>query len=142
MRKFVMCFCILLITFSLVACKERSTLDDVIVDIEGSTKFEEKDIEKAVNCVKDNFSFPGSTLKKLWYDEEESNLFIEGYLNNGKGSINGVSPENVIVLLSNFHVDGSGDNPVLNPNTTYTDYKWILIREDKTGDWIVDDCGY
>ncbi len=27
----------------------------------------------------------------------------------------------LLFLLSNFDVDGSGDNPVLEPNSTYTD---------------------
>jgi hypothetical protein len=45
-------------------------------------------------------------------------------------------------LLSNFDVDGSGENPVLNPNSTYSDYGWILIRDKKNGDWVIDDKGY
>ncbi|ECP8679114.1 DUF4829 domain-containing protein, partial [Campylobacter jejuni] len=50
---------------------------------------------------------------------------MDSYLENGRGLTNGVKEENVIILLSNFDVDGSGDNPVLNPNTTYSDYQWI-----------------
>ncbi len=56
--------------------------------------------------------------------------------------INEVKAENVIILLSNFDVDSSGDNPALNPNTTYLDYQWILIRDSKNNSWKIDDSGY
>ncbi|MBC2801520.1 DUF4829 domain-containing protein [Campylobacter jejuni] len=78
----------------------------------------------------------------MWYDEEKSNYLIDSYLENGRGLTNGVKEENVIILLSNFDVDGSGDNPVLNPNTTYSDYQWILIRDSKNNVWKIDDFGY
>jgi hypothetical protein len=63
-------------------------------------------------------------------------------MENGKGSVNGVDSKNVIILISEFVVDGSGKNPVLNPNSTYTDYQWILIRQGENSDWIIDDQGY
>ena len=59
-----------------------------------------------------------------------------------KGSENNVKSENVIVLISEFDVDDSGDNPVLNPGETYIDYNFILIRDDKNSDWRIDDCGF
>ncbi len=88
------------------------------------------------------FAFPACTLTKVWYSEEISNTFIEGYLLNRNGSINGIRSEDIIVLLSNFDVDGSGDNPVLNPNSTYSDFNWILTRDSKTSDWKIEDFGY
>ena len=60
----------------------------------------------------------------------------------GRGSENEVEPKNVIVLLCDFYVDDSGDNPVLNPGETYTDYNFILIRDDKNSNWKVDDWGF
>ncbi|RII34623.1 DUF4829 domain-containing protein [Clostridium chromiireducens] len=81
-------------------------------------------------------------MTKLWYDEKKSDQFIEGYLKNGRGSVNGVKPENVIVLLSNFDVDPSGGDGSLNPNSTYDNYNWILIRGSKMDNWKVDDRGY
>ncbi|NRT63569.1 hypothetical protein B0P06_000187 [Clostridium saccharoperbutylacetonicum] len=56
--------------------------------------------------------------------------------------MNGVKTENVIVLLSNFDVDSSGGDGSLNPNSTYDNYNWILIRDSKTDSWKVDDRGY
>ena len=110
--------------------------------IHPTNKFTIEEITKAIDCVKQNFSFPACTLTKLWYDEEKSNSFTQDYLKYGKGSVNGAQAENVIVILSNFDVDSSGDNPVLNPNSTYTEYRWILIRDSKTSNWEIDDCGY
>lgn len=78
----------------------------------------------------------------MWYDEEKSNNFISDYLKNGRGSVNGVKHKNVIALLSNFDVDSSGGDGSLNPNSTYSNWNWILIRDSKTGIWKVDDWGY
>lgn len=121
---------------------KESSKDDLIIDIGNSTQFTEKEIAEAINTVKDNFKFPASTLTKIWYNEEESDKFSKLYLESGKGSINGVKPENVIVLLSNFDVDDSGDNPVLNPDSTYENYQWVVIRDNNTSDWRIDDWGY
>ena len=131
MKKIIILFCCLLSVFSLVACNKGSVSNDILIEVSKSTKFSKDEIENAIQNVKSNFSFPGATLTKIWYDEEKSNYLIDTYLENGRGLTNGVKEENVIILLSNFDVDGSGDNPVLNPNTTYSDYQWILIRDSK-----------
>ena len=142
-KKVISSFCIILIVFSLVACKEAGKTNNVAVNINKSVKFKKAEINDAVVCVKKKFKdFQGCNLTNLWYDEEKSNQFIEGYLKNGNGSVNGVSAENVIVLLSNFHVDSSGGDGSLNPNSTYSDWNWVLIRDSKTGQWRADDWGY
>lgn len=46
-----------------------------------------------------------------------------------------------IVLLSSFDVDSSGGDGSLNPNSTYSDWKWILVRTDG-GKWQHVDHGY
>ena len=142
MKKIIILFCCLLSVFSLVSCNKGSSSNDILIEVSKSTKFSKDEIENAIKTVKSNFSFPGATLTKIWYDEEKSNSLVDGYLENGNGLTNGVKAENVIILLSNFDVDGSGDNPVLNPNTTYSDYQWILIRDSKNNVWKIDDFGY
>lgn len=109
---------------------------------ENVSKFSKEEIAEAIKAVEDNFNFPASTLTKVWYDEEKAETMRKSYLENGRGSVNGVKAENVIVLLSNFEVDDSGDNPVLNPDSTYENYQWILIRDSKESDWKIDDWGY
>ncbi|NMA83439.1 MAG: DUF4829 domain-containing protein [Epulopiscium sp.] len=142
MKKIIVSLFTILLVFLLVACNKETTNDELITDIGDSTNFTEEEICNAIKIVKDNFAFPASTLTKIWYNEEESNRFTKFYLESGRGSVNGANPENVIVLLTNFDVDDSGDNPVLNPGSTYENFQWILIRDDKTSKWIIDDSGY
>lgn len=142
MRRIIIIFLIITLLFSLVACNKSDVNRDLIIDIEDSTKFTKEEVSEAIDLVVENFSFPASTLTKVSYDEETSNELVNVYIQYGKGSVNGVKPENVIVILTDFDVDDSGDNPVLNPSSTYTDYQWILIRDSKTSDWIIDDWGY
>ena len=44
-------------------------------------------------------------------------------------------------MLSNFTVDGSGGDGSLNPNSTYKNWNWILVRGG-SGDWTLKDWGY
>ncbi|MPW27171.1 DUF4829 domain-containing protein [Alkalibaculum sp. M08DMB] len=143
MKKIIASICIILVVFSLAACKQVGKTNNVEVNTGKSNKFSQEEINDAINCVKKKFKgFEGCNLTKLWYDEEKSNDFIEGYLENGKGSVNGVKAENVIVLSSEFDVDSSGGDGGFNPNSTYSNWNWILIRESKTSDWKVNDWGY
>lgn len=139
---FILVIVIVFIVISTI--KQGGITDNVVVNIGDSSKFTEEEINKAVDCVISNFEYgyPGCTLTKIWYDEEKSNSSVEGYLQYGRGAKNGVNPENVIILLSNFDVDDSGDILPLNPNSTYTNYNWILIRSSKRSKWRLDDRGY
>ena len=142
MKKIVIYLSMILMIFSLVGCNQNNKPTDIKVDIGESTKFSKEEIDNAVDCLKRSFDFEACTLTKIYYNEEISNTAVEDYLQFGNGSVNKVKAENVIVLLSDFDVNNSGDNPVLNPGETYTNYNWILIRDDKNSDWKVDDCGF
>jgi len=81
-----------------------------------STKFSAAEIEAAEDCVLKKFKdFEGCDLEKLWY--------------------------NVIILLSDFRVDSTGGGG-FTPNSTCPDWNWILIRDEKSDAWRVDDWGY
>ena len=142
MKKIVIYLSMILMIFSLVGCNQNNKSTNIKLDIGESTKFSKEEIDNAVDCLKRSFDFVACTLTKIYYNEEISNTAVEDYLQFGNGSVNKVKAENVIVLLSDFDVDNSGDNPVLNPGETYTNYNWILIRDDKNSDWKVDDCGF
>ena len=142
MKKIVIYLSMILMIFSLVGCNQNNKPTNINVDIGESTKFSKEEIDNAVDCLKRSFDFEACTLTKIYYNEEISNTAVEDYLQFGNGSVNKVKAENVIVLLSDFDVDNSGDNPVLNPGENYTNYNWILIRDDKNSDWKVDDCGF
>lgn len=139
MKRVVKYLSIILVTFLLFGCTKNT---NITIDIKESTKFSEEEINKAVDCLKENFNFEACTLTKIYYDENKSNTAIENYLQFGKGSENKVEPENIIVLLCDFDVDNSGDNTVLNPGETYTNYNFILIRDGKSSNWKVDDWGF
>lgn len=142
MKKIVIYLSMILMIFSLVGCNQNNKPTNIKLDIGESTKFSKEEIDNAVDCLKRSFDFEACTLTKIYYNEEISNTAVEDYLQFGNGSVNKVKAENVIVLLSDFDVDNSGNNPVLNPGETYTNYNWILIRDDKNSDWKVDDCGF
>lgn len=142
MKKIVIYLSMILMIFSLVGCNQNNKPTNIKVDIGESTKFSKEEIDNAVDCLKRSFDFEACTLTKIYYNEEISNTAVEDYLQFGNGSVNKVKAENVIVLLSDFDVDNSGDNPVLNPGETYTNYNWILIRDDKNSNWKVDDWGF
>ena len=142
MKKIVIYLSMILMIFLLVGCNQNNKPTDIKLDIGESTKFSKEEIDNAVDCLKRSFDFEACTLTKIYYNEEISNTAVEDYLQFGNGSVNKVKDENVIVLLSDFDVDNSGDNPVLNPGETYTNYNWILIRDDKNSDWKVDDWGF
>ncbi len=127
-----------------INAKEFDKDQDTIIDIGESIKFDKTEIINAVTSVKNNFNFPKSTLTKIWYNEDYSNKQVGFYLNNGKGIGSGIKPENIIVLLSDFDVDKSAtpEETVLTPGQTYTNYHWVLIRDNKTRDWKVDSWGY
>jgi hypothetical protein len=84
-------------------------------------------------------------LQRLWYDEEISDRIIQtamssGGMNTIKNS--GTEPENIIVLLSDFYASSLSDGGGFNPDSTYTDWMWILIRDSKNEEWKIADWGY
>ena len=133
------------ICLALSACIQNGGIaDNVEVTIGASERFSNAEIESAVNMVIKKFAadFNGCELLQLWYDEGHSDIFVASYMNYGRGNSNGVESENVIVLLSNFSVDASGGDGSLNPNDTYFNWNWILIRDNANSNWRVDDWGY
>ncbi|MCC3868520.1 hypothetical protein K0039_09925 [Terrisporobacter mayombei] len=50
--------------------------------------------------------------------------------------------DEAIILLSNFDVDSSGGDGSLDPNSTYTDWQWILVRDRENSKWTLKTWGY
>ncbi|WP_040196404.1 hypothetical protein [Candidatus Soleaferrea massiliensis] len=116
----------LIMCLTLVACNAGKT-DQVSVSIGTSSKFSLEDIENAVQRVKEKFKdFEDCELLELWYDETADTS----------------TSKNSMVLLSNFKVGPSGGNGSLEPNSTYTEWQWILIRDNTSDNWLVKDWGY
>ena len=128
----------IMIIFSLTGCKGKSD-GDIRIDKGVSRKFSDEEIDSAIKVVKDNFSFSGSKLKVVSYDEAKSEDAIKDFMEYGKGKDTHIDPNNIIVLFSEFDV--SGENPVLNKGE-YKDYCWTLVRTDKDREWKIEDQGY
>jgi len=134
---------LILFCLSLSACSPKEETDNRI-DYGTSTKFSQTEIKAAADAALAAFGdkdFKGCTLIRLWYDEARSDKEIQIYMAGGRGSVNGVDPENAIILFSDFSTDSTVAHS-FNPNDTYTDWMWILIRDSKTDKWKVDDWGY
>ncbi len=102
----------------------------------GSTLYTDGEIDAAMAVTKRYFRqhFDGCTLTELTYaGDEKSRDYAEWAERHGA--------EEVIVLLSSFDVDGSGGDGSLNPDSTYTRWMWILVR-DVGGKWRHADHGY
>lgn len=133
----------LLIIIPLVACAQNNKEnDEVMISVGESNTFEEAEIKDAIDTVNKEFNVQGATLKKLWYDEEVSDEEAVNYLETGKGTGSEIEVENVIVILSEFDVDDSGDDGSFEPNKTYEDWQFVLIRDSETSNWVIDDSGY
>lgn len=100
-----------------------------------SEVYTEEEIQKAMDLVLRHFSreYAGCTMTDLWYDEEYSLEQADDWAEQYEAT-------EAIVLRSNFDVDGSGRSASLNPNDTYQDYNWILVRNG--GAWELKTWGY
>ncbi len=87
----------------------------------------------------------------FWQDEkiELNNIELDltdetknGYLTTGRGRVNGVSAENVIVFKADFTVSYNENEKSAFNVGRYTDYAMILIRDNANGKWLIDDMGY
>lgn len=103
------------------------------IQIGESEKFNENELENAISCLyKENIKF-----KKIWYDEEQSNLKIEDYLAHETDTAATIKPENIIVIFSEFNVPDSSATT----NKKYKNYPWILARSSRSDNWEVIDHG-
>ena len=128
---------------SLLIVSQFGKSSNAQVSIGESNKFTEEEINEAVSKVKRKFwGFEGCELTEIWHAEAESNKITEDYLKYGGGSEKNIDPDNVIGLLSNFDVDASGGDGSLEPNSTYPEWNWILIRDSKSKKWRIETWGY
>ena len=103
---------------------------------ETSQIYSDKDIEDAIKVIIKEFdsSWKGCTLTEITYAGDEKTLAHQEWASRH-------NTDEAIVLISSFDVDSSGGNGSLNPNSTYTRWTWILVR-NKNGRWKHVDHGY
>lgn len=98
--------------------------------------YTDEDIDAAVKTVKEDFKKKPwyVSLQKLWFDEEESEQFLDGYHlceQYGKSDI--------IVIFCDFYVYQS---EAAWQSGAYDGWNVILTRESRDGEWIIVDQGY
>ena len=115
--------------------------DDIVYklfDMNTNIVYTEEEIQAAMECVRTYFSEEATSrvLNDLWFDEEACITHRASYMQSGKGKTNGVSEENVIVLLCNFTIKNDEAFKGYYPN-----WKMILIRDSADGNWRIDGQG-
>lgn len=123
------CLCIGLL-FALLACQK-----DVHKEIISSSHYTKEEIYEAFDVVLSHFEkyFEDCTLTDIWYDEDAVGQFEKDWAKQ-------YDADEAIVILSNFKT-GSNASSVLNPNSDYPGYNWVLIR-NQSGEWEIKTFGY
>ena len=126
-------FCVLFV-FTLGACGENS--DQIKTRYVASEIYSDEDIDAAIDVIKKEFEngWKGCTLTEIYYAGDDISKEHQDWADRNNA-------DEVIVLMSSFDVDSSGGDGSLNPDTTYDDWNWILVRT-KDGQWQHVDHGY
>lgn len=124
----------MIIVLSLCAC--GGNVDNAKTDTGYSEIYSEEDILQAIDTITDEFDkeWDGCTLTEIYYAGDEKSIDYQDWADRNDA-------DEVIVLLSSFEVDSSGGDGSLNPNSTYSNWMWILVRTDG-GQWQHVDHGY
>lgn len=135
MKNFFWLLIALCLLFALPAC--GGNVQNVeLAEWAPSELYTDEEIEDAVSVVKNYFraEFSGCTLTHVRYPGDEAAAEFEEWAAQYEA-------DEAIVLYSSFDVDASGGDGSLNPNSTYTNWKWVLIRNDG-GRWEHKTHGY
>lgn len=121
-------------TFCLFAC--GGNVNNVQTREVESELYSQAEINEAIEEIKKDFktNWKGCTLTEIYYAGDDISKGYQGWAERNNA-------DEVIVLESSFDVDSSGGDGSLNPNSTYSKWKWILVRTNK-GTWKHVDHGY
>jgi Domain of unknown function (DUF4829) len=114
---------------TIIATNIKKVSEDSFTDIE---------IERAKEIVLNRLKNSDRELKRLSYDEIFEDKVKESYIKYGRGSTNNINENNIIVLHADFEIK----NNKFGMAGKYEDWAFILIRENKDSEWIIDDQGY
>ena len=135
MKRVLACILLCLMLFALTACGGGDVGVISMGDM-SSEVYTPSEINSGIKAVLDYFQkeFDGCKLRELQYiGDEKNNDYLDFATRNGA--------EEVLVFTSTFDVDESGGDGSLNPNDTYRNWKWILVRING-GEWEHVDHGY
>lgn len=137
-KSILLLFIVMFYFVLLCGCTKGGNISQVTKNIGTSDIYTQEDIQSAMNVVTKYFKstkgFQDCTLTELYYDEaissKESESRAEQY-----------EAEQAIVLLSSFDVAPSYEYGTLNPDSTYNNFKWILVRSNNKK-WTLETWGY
>ena len=134
MKKIVCIILCSLLVFSLSAC--GGDISRVNTHNVNSEIYSQEDINAAIDTIKKEFmmNWGGCTLTEIYYAGDDSSKDHQDWADRNNA-------DEVIVLLSSFDVDSSGGDGSLDPNSTYSDWNWVLVRTSG-GQWQHVDHGY
>ena len=98
--------------------------------------YSNEEINSAIAVILEEFkeNYNGCSLLEIKYiGDEKNNDYIDWATRHNKSG--------VIVFISNFKVGPNAGDGVLNPNSEYDGYSWILVRNENEN-WIYVDGGY
>lgn len=118
-------------------CMVFGDVSNVSVSKVSSDIYSDKDINDAIDVVKNHFAtyYQGCTLKEIRFEGDD----LEEYRSRKKET----NADEVIVLVSDF-VTGSGkeiEEGPLDANVEYSNFNWVLVR-NKGKRWNVYTYGY
>lgn len=136
MKKIICAILSLLLALSLSACRNKGNAENVNITLGASDTYTETEIQSAIDRAISYFEthFDGCTMTDIWYDAEavqkDEADFAKQY-----------EADQCIVLLSNFDVDETGGDGGFQPNSTYKNWNWVLVRNGQ-GKWVIRTYGY
>ncbi|WP_034439041.1 DUF4829 domain-containing protein [Clostridium ihumii] len=147
---------IILTMIILVACsKEKS---NSIVNYKGDSAqnvvenyFEfnnEKNKDKVLTTLTEEWNTPNivwgfenlDSIKIINIEEEKDGQIVESYLNNGRGSVNGATKNNLKIYKVKYEVNYKKDGVGPQDSGIYN-YWYYLVRKDEKSPWLIDDMG-
>ena len=134
MKQLIAFILALVCVIGLVAC--GGNVKNVKITDYSSEIYSDAEIENAIDVAIDYFekNFEGCTLTEITYLGDDK-------LDDWQEFAERNNADDVMVLVSSFSVGASGGDGSLNPNSTYTNWKWVLVRTDG-GKWKHVDHGY
>ena len=130
---------ILVLAAVLVLTGNRGNVSNINRGVGYSALYGENSINEAFDVIEKKFAkdFEGCTLTELRYDEDVENRFTEEIEKYHKEN-----NQELIVVLSAFDTDEKGGDGGFNPNDTYADWQWHLVKTADKKSWEIINWGY
>lgn len=142
-KKTIIAICAVLVSLgvatAILLIGNRGNVSNVNRVVGSSALYSESSINEAFDVIEKKFAkdFKGCTLTELRYDEDVENRFSEEIENYHKEN-----NQELIVVLSTFDTDEKGGDGEFNPDDTYTNWKWYLMKTADKKEWEIINWGY